>query len=190
MTSAPCFLGVDLGGTQMGLAAVTGEGRRATAVVSVPTGKGFGPEHLRQGLRDLRQRLRGALDGRVVPALGFGTAGIVDRGPLTQCNNLPLLNGTDLGKLLREAADGRVALENDARCFTLAEARYGAGRGAEDVCGITLGTGVGCGVIVRGRLHRGAGSHAGGVYPIPPRGPVLEGCLSGAGVVRRYEATG
>src|SRR5258708_3153582 len=184
MTSAPCFLGVDLGGTQMRMAAVTGEGRLATEVVSVPTGKGFGPEHLRQGLHDLSHRLRATLDGRVVLALGFGTAGIVDRGPLTQCNNLPLLNGTDLGKLLREAADGPVALENDARCFTLAEARYGAGRGAEDVCGITLGTGVGCGVMVGGRLHRGAGSQAGGVYRIPLRGHALEECLSGAGVAR------
>jgi glucokinase len=190
MTSAPCFLGVDLGGTQMRMAAVTGEGRLATEVVSVPTGKGFGPEHLRQGLRDLRHRLRAALDGRVVLALGFGTAGIVDRGPLTQCNNLPLLNGTDLGKLLRETSGCPVALENDARCFTLAEARYGAGRGAQDVCGITLGTGVGCGVMVGGRLHRGSGSQAGEVYRIPLRGHPLEDFLSGAGVVRGYEAAG
>ena len=173
MNSAPCFLGVDLGGTQMRMAVVTSGGRLATDVVSVPTGKGFGPDHLRQGLRDLRHRLRPALDDRAGVALGFGTAGIVDRGPLTQCNNLPLLNGTDLGNLLREAADGPVALENDARCFTLAEARYGAGRGAQDVCGITLGTGVGCGVMVKGRLHRGAGSQAGEVYRIPLRGHVL-----------------
>jgi glucokinase len=190
MNSAPSFLGVDLGGTQMRMAVVTGEGRLATDVVSVPTGKAFGPGHLRQGLLDLRQRLRPALDNRAGVALGFGTAGIVDRGPLTQCNNLPLLNGTDLGKLLREAADGPVALENDARCFTLAEARYGAGRGAQDVCGITLGTGVGCGVMVGGRLHRGAGSQAGEVYRIPLRGHPLEDFLSGAGVVRGYEAAG
>src|SRR5258708_15058421 len=190
MNSAPCFLGVDLGGTQMRMAVVTGEGRLATELVSVPTGKGFGPDHLRKGLRDLRHRLQPSLDSRTGLALGFGTAGIVDRGPLTQCNNLPLLNGTDLGKLLREAADGPVAIENDARCFTLAEARYGAGRGAEDVCGITLGTGVGCGVMGGGRRHRGAGSQAGEVYRIPLRGHVLEDFLTGAGVVRGYEAAG
>src|SRR5258708_39826574 len=113
MNSAPCFLGVDLGGTQMRMAVVTGEGRLATELVSVPTGKGFGPDHLRKGLRDLRHRLQPSLDSRTGLALGFGTAGIVDRGPLTQCNNLPLLNGTDLGKLLREVVTGGAGSAGD-----------------------------------------------------------------------------
>jgi glucokinase len=144
---------------------------------------------LRRDLRDLNDRLRSTLDSRVA-ALGFGTAGVVNRGPLTQCNNLPLLNGLDIGSLLQDTAGCPIALENDARCFTLAEARYGAGRGAHDVCGITLGTGVGCGVMIGGRLHRGTAFQAGEVYRIPLRGHILEDFLSGAGVVRGYEAAG
>ena len=183
----PCFLGVDLGGTQMKMAAVTAAGRLATEVLMAPTGPTFGLADLQRELVELGQRLRAGLDGRPVMALGFGTPGVVGREVLSQCDNLPLLNGNDLALVIRGVADCPVALENDARCFTLAEARYGAGRGAHDVCGITLGTGVGCGIMIGGRLHRGAGMQAGEVWRIPIRGHDLEYFLSGAGVVRGYQ---
>ena len=83
-----------------------------------------------------------------------------------------------------------VTVENDARCFTLAEARFGAGRGARDVCGLVLGTGVGCGVMVGGRLHRGANAQAGEVYHIQLRGQSVEHFVAGAGIVRGYAAAG
>ena len=186
----PCFLGVDLGGTQMKMAAVTVHGRLATEVLLAPTGPTFGPVDLRRELCVLAERVRSSLDGRPIAALGFGTPGVVGEDALSQCDNLPLLNGSDLVELVRGVAGCPVALENDARCFTLAEARYGAGRGATDVCGITLGTGVGCGVMIGGRLHRGAGGQAGEVWRIPVRGHDLEYFLSGAGIVRGYEALG
>src|SRR5262249_5671320 len=118
------------------------------------------------------------------------TAGVVTDGPLTQCDNLPLLNDTPIGALVRSAVPWPVALENDARCFTLAEARFGAGRGARDVVGITLGTGVGCGVMLDGRLRRGASAQAGEVWKIPLRGRPVEHFVSGAGVVEAYRAAG
>ena len=111
---------------------------------------------------------------------------MVEGRPLTQVENLPLLNGTDVAALVRDVAEVPVRLENDARCFTLAEARFGAGRGARDVCGITLGTGVGCGVMVDGRLQRGANFQAGEVWRIPMRGHHLEHFVSGAGIVRTF----
>jgi glucokinase len=191
MQGAPCFLGVDLGGTQLRMAAVDRDGRLLTEVASAPTGREFGPRDLQDGLRELGERLHPALNGRVVNALGFGTAGVVGDGlPLTQSENLPLLNGVDVASLVRGVASCPVRLENDARCFTLAEARYGAGRGAQDVCGITLGTGVGCGVMTGGRLHRGHNFQAGEVWRIPLRGHHLEHYLSGAGVVRAYRTAG
>jgi glucokinase len=190
MSGAPCFLGVDLGGTQVRMAAVTTGGRLASDVMTAPTGAGFGPADLRRVLLELRAHVRSSLGGREVAALGFGTAGVVGQGALSQCDNLPLLNGSDLRELVGEVAGCPVALENDARCFTLAEARYGSGRGGRDVCGITLGTGVGCGVMIGGRLYRGAGKQAGEVWSIPVRGHPLEYFLSGAGVVRAYAAAG
>jgi len=187
--AGPFFLGVDLGGTQLRIAAVTREGRLASDVVSGPTGRGFGPDDLRRALPELAGRVRSGLPGDAA-AMGFGTPGVVGPGPLSQCDNLPLLNGVELAELLDDAVDLPVSLENDARCFTLAEARFGAARGARDVCGLTLGTGVGCGLMVGGRLHRGAASQAGEVWRIPLRGENLEHFLSGDGVVRAWEAAG
>lgn len=184
------FLGVDLGGTQMRMAAVTADGRLATEVFIAPTGPTFGPGDLERELVSLGRQLRAGLGARHVAALGFGTPGVVGREVLSQCDNLPLLNGSDLVALVGGVAGCPAKLENDARCFTLAEARYGAGSGAFDVCGITLGTGVGCGVMIAGRLHRGAGHQAGEVWRIPLRGRPLEDFLSGAGVVRGYAAAG
>src|SRR5688572_1097045 len=187
MDSTTCYLGVDLGGTQLRMAAVRADGCLASDVISTPTGRTFAPRDLQQALVDLRARLAPTLDGRRAAALGFGTAGVVVEGrPLTQSENLPLLNGTDVASLVRDVAGVPVRLENDARCVTLAEARFGAGRGARDVCGITLGTGVGCGVMVDGRLQRGANFQAGEVWRIPMRGHHLEHFVSGAGIVRTF----
>jgi glucokinase len=186
----PAFIGVDLGGTQLRMAAVTRAGCVASEILSVPTGREFGPDDLRRELLRLGAELRASLNGRPVAALGFGTAGVVGAGPLSQSENLPLLNGVDIGVIVQEASDCPVALENDARCFTLAEARYGAARGASDVCGITLGTGVGSGALVGGRLLRGAAAQAGEVWRLPLRGRHFESFLSGAGIVRGYEEAG
>ena len=188
-TDGSCYLGVDLGGTQLRMGAVGPDGRLLGDILSVPTGRGFGPADLVSQLGRSRLRIAPALAGREVAALGIGALGVIRPGPLTQCDNLPLLNGTDLVELL-EATDRQVAIENDARCFVLAEARFGAARGASDVVGLTLGTGVGCGVMVARRLHRGHHREAGEAWRIPLRGEPVESHVSGGGVVRAYHAAG
>jgi len=184
----PYFLGVDLGGTQMRMAAVTRGGTLAGDVLSARTGPRFGPDELRRALVELADAVRRRMDGASPAALGVGTAGVVGAGPLTQSPHLPLLEGTDVRALVAGTMGGPVAVENDARCFTLAEARYGAGRGATDLCGLVLGTGVGCGVMVGGRLHRGATAQAGEVWHMRLRGESVEHFVAGAGIVRGYAA--
>jgi glucokinase len=174
----------------MRIAAVTNEGRLASEVISSPTGPSLGPDELRAALRELVARVQAGLGAAEVAGVGLGIAGVVGDGPLSQCDNLPRLEGVDIAALVREAVEAPALVENDARCFALAEARFGAGRGARHVCGITLGTGVGCGLIVDGRLHRGALHQAGEVWSIPVRGKHLEYFLSGAGVVRGYREAG
>jgi predicted NBD/HSP70 family sugar kinase len=187
------FIGVDLGGTQLRMAAVTASGRLATDIFSVPTGRQYSPEDLRRDLGALDERVRASLGPSQVQdlkALGLGTPGVIVSHEITQSDNLPLLNGVNLGQLVREVAVYHVAVENDANCFALAEARFGAGRGAAHLCGVTLGTGIGCGVIINGQIHRGAFSQAGEVYKIPLREGQLEYYVSGAGLVRNYLAAG
>ena len=185
-----CYLGADLGGTQLRMGAVGADGRLLGEIHSVPTGRGFGPADLASRLAELRERVTAPLGGREVAALGIGSLGVVRPGPLTQAENLPLLNGTDIVALATAAGGRRVAIENDARCFVLAEARFGAARGARDVVGLTLGTGVGCGIIVGGQLVAGIHREAGEAWRIPLRGEPVESHVSGAGVVRAYHAGG
>jgi glucokinase len=123
--------------------------------------------------------------------VGFGTAGVVpDNGPLRHSDNLPKLTGLDIRALLEETLRCSVTVENDARCFTLAEARFGVARGAKDVCGLTLGTGIGCGLMIDGRLHRGKGFQAGEVCAIPMRGKNLEHFVSTSGLMRAFAEAG
>ena len=107
----------------------------------------------RTACAELTERLRPSLNGHTVRALGFGTAGVVGEGlPLTQSENLPAPERCqDVAELVRAVTPCPVRLENDARCFTLAEARFGAGRGAGRLRHHAR-HGAGCGVMTGGRL--------------------------------------
>jgi fructokinase len=111
-------------------------------------------------------------------------------------SNTTCLNDRALRDDLERRLARPVRLANDANCFALSEARDGAGRGAEVVFGVILGTGVGGGIVVRGELLQGAQHIAGewGHNVLEPGGPLCycgkRGCvetfLSGPGLVRDY----
>lgn len=191
MSQQPYYIGIDLGGTQLRLAAVTHAGQLATELLAVPTGKDFSPADLLRAVRRLRERVRALTGAQPLAGWGVGVAGVIWQDALSQSDNLPLLNDIELAGLLQEASNGLpVRLENDARCFTLAEARFGAGRGAQSVCGITLGTGCGGGAVINGQLVKGVRGAAGEVWRIPLREHFLEYYVSGAGLVRTYQECG
>jgi glucokinase len=185
-----CYLGVDLGGTQLRMAAVDSHGQLITDVQSLPTGRAFAAAAFGQGLKTLLKRMEDVLGDTEIGALGIGTPGVIVDNTISHSDNLPELNGCNLRDLAVAATSLPVSVENDANCFALAEDRFGAGHGARTMCGITLGTGIGCGVVINGKVHRGAHCGAGEVYRIPLRGKHLEYFLSGAGVVRAYDASG
>lgn len=191
MSSTPYYIGIDLGGTQLRMAAVTNTGQLATEMLSVPTGKGFASPDLLRELGRLSAQITELTGDHPIAGWGVGAAGVVWEGQLSQSDNVPLLSDIDLAGLLNKAAHGvPVKMENDARCFVLAEARFGAGRGARNVCGITLGTGCGGGVIVDGKLVRGVRGAAGEAWSIPLREHFLEYYVSGYGLLRTYQEQG
>jgi predicted NBD/HSP70 family sugar kinase len=77
-------------------------------------------------------------------------------------------------------------MSNDANCFALAEALFGAGRGEEIVVGVTLGTGCGCGVVIRGEILEGTTANAGEVYRALVGDRPFDEALSGGGLERLY----
>lgn len=97
-----------------------------------------------------------------VAAVVLSIAGVIDPATgLAKASNLPAIDGRAVAALLSEQLGCPIHVENDADCLALAEARLGAGRGKRVVLGLVFGTGVGGGLVLDGRLHRGAGGYAG-----------------------------
>lgn len=100
--------------------------------------------------------------GRAVRGIAISVAGVVDpaSGRITVVN-IPCAHGRRLAADLAAGLGVPVLVLNDADCFALAEARQGAGRGHDVVFGVILGTGVGGGVVIDGKMLAGAGGYAG-----------------------------
>ncbi|NOT63016.1 MAG: ROK family protein, partial [Acidobacteria bacterium] len=168
-------------------AAVTPFGELATEVFTATTGVGVTTDDLTRELQQMWLQV----PHQSIRAGGVGITGVVRQQSLTASDFLPRLVAHDLPALFSAALGNiPVKIENDARCFLLAEARFGAGRGARNACGITLGTGAGGAVMVNGELITGANAEAGEVWRIPCRDSFLEYFVSGAGLVRGYQAAG
>jgi fructokinase len=189
-------LGIDLGGTKIesalcGAAIDHPLWRKREATLT--TG---GPEALIGQLADrILQTQQEAGDGLTI---GLGLPGSIDpaSGMVRNCV-MPWLDGIPLPQALAERAGQPVAVVNDAQAFALSEAHFGAGRGARTVLGVTIGTGVGGGWVIDGRLHSGRHGIAGeiGHFTLDRDGRACycgrTGCveqyLSGTALERRYE---
>jgi glucokinase len=156
------YLGLDVGGTNCKLAVVeAGEPGELLATVTIPTGSGDPADVLARLAAAATELV--AAHGPVVAA-GAGLPGLFDEGSgrVVFLPNLPpAWAGQAVAGTLRGRLGLPVALINDARAFTLAESRMGAAAGCPTVVCLTLGTGVGGGVVVDGRLRFGPHGRAG-----------------------------
>jgi fructokinase len=189
----PHRIGVDLGGTKIE-AVLLDDAGQPVARRRVPTEQQRGYEHIIETTGRLTDALRAlAPECR---AVGVGTPGALSsRTGLMKNSNTVCLNGRDLPGDLARRIGLAVIVENDANCFALAEAINGAGQGARVVFGVIMGTGVGGGLVVDGRLWSGPQHIAGewGHHSIDPNGPLCycerRGCvetfISGPAVERR-----
>ncbi|MHB8867321.1 MAG: ROK family protein [Thermoleophilia bacterium] len=152
------MLGVDIGGTKIALGRVLADGSLHGAVTRVPSDI-RGSDELVGGLvAAVHGEVEGARrDGLQVRGVGLGCAGTVDRdrGAVVISPNLPLVDAP-LVQVVSEQVGLPVVLDNDANVAVLAETRVGAAAGLRQVAMLTLGTGVGGGLILDGRLYRGA----------------------------------
>jgi glucokinase len=170
------FAGVDLGGTNVTIALGTAEGK-VTAERKIPTNSHEGPEAVLRRIAETVKSLGGA-----PRALGMGVPGLVDldAGVTKFLPNLPT-QWRDVP--VRKTLGGEVYLLNDVRTATLGEMTFGLGRDAKTLAFFALGTGVGGGVAVDGKLRLGPNGTAGelGHQTILPEGPPCgcgnRGCL-------------
>lgn len=158
------YVGVDFGGTTIAAGLVrAGE---IAALHTVPTRRERPPEDI---LETVVAAVREVARGHEVGGVGIGvpcpSGPGVDR--LTMIENLPAMEGYPFRPLAEERLGMPVVLENDAKCMVLGEYRSGALRGASHCACVTLGTGLGCGIMIDDRIYRGAGSFSGEIWNIP-----------------------
>jgi glucokinase len=162
-------VGIDLGGTHLRCAVVDADGR-VEAEERAPTPTDWpGLRATIVGLVEWLETARPELGG-----LGVGAAGMVDReGTVHYAPNIPKLIGVPLQADLRDRLGMPVVVDNDANVAALGELLYGAARGVQHALVITLGTGIGGGIIADGRVARGAHGFAAevGHWQFDPHGP-------------------
>lgn len=155
------YLGIDLGGTNI-KGGVVNEAGEILREASRPTQVENGPDAIADGIAALIKDLE---QGETFGGVGLGCPGTVDdeSGEVVCAFNLNLIH-YDLRGAIKARTGYEIRLGNDANVAALAEATVGAGRGAHSTVVITLGTGVGCGVVLEGRMltgYTGAASELG-----------------------------
>ena len=159
-------LGIDIGGTNLVVGSVAEDGSRIVATANEPT-------HAEAGAKDVLERLVGLaeraieatrreISGAEILGVGVGAPGPLDtkRGIVLLTPNLGWVN-LPLRQIIHERLGLPAALDNDANCAVLGEWWVGAARGARTAIGITIGTGIGGGLILDGKLFHGASDVAG-----------------------------
>ena len=151
------LIGFDVGGQSVKAAVVDDQAKVAARGRRV-TGVDTTVESLASTLVELLDEL---VDGRRPPALGVGIAGVVGTtGRLEGSPNMPALTGRRVAQELSDLLGTRVVVENDANCAAYAEGWHGAANGESDYMVITLGTGLGSGLVLGGTLYRGSTGYA------------------------------
>lgn len=203
--SSPVTLGIDVGGTKMLGLAVDGDGTvvgQAVRASSHPGPSAAGHPAAAHALVALMAELVADLEAGLDAAslgpagsVGIGVPGLVDdTGRLRLAPNLPAGDELEVARLVQERVRMRVVADNDATCAAVAEWVLGAAVGRRHALMVTLGTGIGGGLVCDGRVMRGAEGFSGeiGHMVVDPSGPRCtcgkRGCwerfASGSGLAR------
>ena len=155
---------IDIGGTRTKIGIVAEDGSILSRT-SISTGAGGDPLPLVDGIARTLQPMLVAQQRAQILGVGVSVAGFLDRGHemMIENANLPALCGFPLRAALEEKLALSCRLEVDSNAATIAEYRYGIGRGSARLLGVTVGTGLGGGVIIDGSVLRYTGECAGDV---------------------------
>lgn len=171
------YIGVDLGGTNMRAGCVENDCLVAQASERTPKS----PKDTAETI-DLLERVIRSVWTPEVSAIGIGVPGLVDRqnGVVYNLVNIPHWDVVPLREILEARFGVRVVIDNDANCFALGERVFGVGRQYENFVGLTLGTGLGGGIIQQGRLLADSNCGSGEFGMMPYRDNILEYYCSGS----------
>ncbi len=180
------YIGIDIGGTSM-VAARFSESEQIERS-EVPTGASRQAD-------EIMESLFGAIDKvltKEVLGIGIGMPGFMDTssGEILLINNIPSFNGFSVKRAVEKRFKLPVFQNNDANCFALGEAWFGAGKPYANLVGVTLGTGLGGGIIINRRIHTGLVGGAGELGCFPFKGGIVEDTCSAALFASKYKKSG
>ena len=182
-------IGVDIGGTNIKIALVDFDGKIVYSN-TVPTRAEMGYEagvaNIKQAIKDLMTE--SGANATTIEAVGFGLPGQIDYkdGIVKNLPNIPGWVNIPLAKIIEDEFSIPTRLDNDVRCAALGELNFGAGKGCENLVCITIGTGIGSGIVLNGKLVRGATNAAGEIGHI--KLSLNDGPLCGCGDYGCFEA--
>jgi glucokinase len=181
-------IGVDLGGTNLRIAAVDTAGNlmeKLTTGTQVSKGRDFVIGEMCDAIKILEAKFSAQAK---LCGVGIGVPGIIDKrtGKLRESPNLPGWHDYPVRDEIEQRLGAKVILENDANAAAFGESWLGAASGCDDMCMVTLGTGVGGGIVLGGRIWQGMNGMAGelGHITVDPNG-VQCGC-GNRGCVEQY----
>lgn len=177
MENTTSFIGVDLGGTNMRAGRISDN--RLIEQASRPTPKDA--KKCEDTLEILLEAIR-AVWNEDVKGIGIGVPSVVDRkkGIVYDVVNIPHWKEVHLKELLESQFNVPVYVDNDANCFALGERFFGEGRNYENFVGLTIGTGLGGGIIQQGKLLSDANCGSGEFGMLPYKDEILEYFCSGS----------
>jgi len=145
------YLGIDIGGTKIRGILLNKSRNQRLFAFQVKT-----PKNRKSFLEILEKEVRKILQKRKIIGIGIGLPGIVDvrRGLFIKAPNLPFLNGWQAKKFFKRFRV-KTKFDNDSRCFLRAEAFLGAGKKYKDVICLTVGTGIGGGIMINRKIYYG-----------------------------------
>ncbi len=178
-------IGIDFGGTSIKIAAARGADL-ISDIARIPTQDHDSPDTLLDAITDTVSTLREAHPD--IGAIGIGVPGAIDfeKGVTYNLTNVRGWNDMPLRDIIRDKTGLPSVLENDANCMAYAEYRHGAGQGYPNVVCVTLGTGVGGGLILNGQLYRGSRYAAGEIGQMSVDLYGVDGPYGNRGALERY----
>ncbi len=180
------MIAVDLGGTSLRVGKVRGNAIVERCQRAVPA-----TDSAETVLKELIGAIEPMFDDEVA-AIGIGVPSVVDvdRGIVYDVQNIPSWKEVHLKDALERDFRVPVHVNNDANCFALGEFHFGKGRGFRHLVGITIGTGLGAGIIIDGHLYNGSNCGAGEIGTIPYKEQTIEYYCSGQFFARECGVNG
>lgn len=180
------IIGIDLGGTTVTLGQL--KDNKLIQRISAPSPSDKSLTESIQILKDLIQMLINP----EVKGIGIGVPSVVDKdlGIVYNVANIPSWKEVHLKKILEDEFNIPIFVNNDSNCFTLGEKTFGVGKHYHNIVGVTLGTGVGAGVIVDNKLYSGANTGVGEVGAISYLDGIYEDYCASAFFEKYYKTTG